>query len=63
MRGQYTGASQDRAEDTAEADGWIDSLVVPQDGGDAGPEQVDRATSVGANALETAPAGSLHGQQ
>jgi hypothetical protein len=41
----------------------IDALVVPEDGGGAGREQVHRAAGVGPDASETAPAGWLHGQQ
>src|SRR5437899_925080 len=59
-RCQRSGASPDRTEDAPEATGWLDPLVLPQDGGGAWGEQVHRAACVGASAIEAAPAGSLH---
>src|SRR5580698_2434885 len=59
--GQRGGASPDCAPNAAETGGGIDALVRPEDGTDAETEQVHGAAGVGANAIETAPAGQLHG--
>ena len=42
---------------------WFHALAVPEDGGSAGAQQVDRAAGVGASAVEAASAGPLHGLQ